>query len=109
MISYILLPLLSLIFYLPTFWAIYAFSGVKYSDGKLGLVVAYNTIFIMIHIAFSATGKLPFSGKLDNLAVSWLPYFMIDLHFFSVPTPWLKAISFSRRVKLPMRIDIPPG
>lgn len=109
MISYILFPVLSLTFYLPTLWAMYAFSGIKYSNEKLFWVVVYNTTLIMTHIAFSATGQLPFIGNLENLAVSWLPYFMIGLHFFSVPTPWLKAISFSRRVKLPMRIDIPPG
>lgn len=108
MTSYILFPLFSFIFYLPTLWAMYAFSGIKYSNEKLFLVVAYNTILIMIHIAFSATGQLPFIGKLDNLAVSWLPFFMIGLHAFSVPTPWLKVISFMRRVKLPMRIDNPP-
>lgn len=102
------IPTASLTFYLPTLCAMYAFSGMQYSNEKLFLVVAYNTTLIMIHIAFSATGKLPFIGNLENLAISWLPYFMIGLHFFSVPTPWLKAISFFKSAKLPMRIDTSP-
>ncbi|WP_219060926.1 hypothetical protein [Pseudomonas sp. UMAB-08] len=109
MITYGLFPLLTFIFYLPTLWAVHAFSDMKFSKEKLILVVFYIYIFVYIHLPFSTTGVLPFVGKLDNSIIGRLSFFMKYAHAASFPVPDVRRKWFLRRVRPPMRVDIPPG
>lgn len=87
-----------ILFYLPSFWARYAFSGKKYSTGKYFTTMSYNLFFGIIHIDFLRKGTLPFIGSLDNSTLGWLSLAALIAYAFSLPderarTPWFKKRS----------------
>ncbi|UVJ43938.1 hypothetical protein NVV94_26060 [Pseudomonas sp. LS1212] len=96
----------SILFYLPSFWARFAFSGSRFSIAKFWGVTAYNFIFMFIHMDFINTRNIPLVGEKDNSVIGWLSFFMLFAYSFSIPTPWERRRWFSRNQTHPGSISV---
>ena len=76
---------LSVLFYLPSFWVRFAWSGGGISLARFLLVAGYNCFFIVLHVDFAKTGQIPFVGVYNNLAMQWFSFFIVLADVFSMP------------------------
>lgn len=87
-VFYITFILFSILFYLPSFWARFAFSGSQFSAARFWGVLIYNFIFMFIHMKFIKTSSIPFIGEKDNHVLGWFSFFMLFAYSFSTPASW---------------------
>ena len=83
----------SLLFFLPSLWARFAFSGEKYSYRKSITATTYNGVFFFIHLNFIKNSELPFMGEIEPDTIGWVSFAMLFLYMYAIPTernikPW---------------------
>lgn len=91
----------SILFYLPSLWARYAFSGRNFSAVKFWCVMIYNVMFISFHIDFVEKKHIPFIGERDNSVIGWLSFFLIFAYGYAIPVNWKITCWFSRKKEVP--------
>ena len=87
----------SVLFYLPAFWASFAWSGENNSALKFYGVTAVNVLFIFIHIFHAKIGYLPIVDKYTSYSMQWFSFFVALAYMFSVPGAKKKYMWFTRR------------
>ncbi|MCQ3002112.1 hypothetical protein NLO98_20385 [Pseudomonas syringae] len=85
--------LISLLLFLPSLWARFAYSGAKFTNKKSSIATAYNGILIFIHLNFIKNDTLPFIGEKDPEIIGWVSFAMLFLYIYALPTernikPW---------------------
>lgn len=87
----------SMLFYLPSFWARFAYSGGGISLLGLLSIAVYNIFFIGVHILHAKTGYLPIIDKNTNYGAQWFSFFVAMAYVFSLPGAKKKYMWFTRR------------
>lgn len=88
---------LSLVCYLPSFWATYAWSGENNSALKFYGVTVVNVFFIFIHVFHAKIGYLPIIDRYTSYSMQWFSFFVALAYMFSVPGAKKKYMWFTRR------------
>lgn len=86
-----------LLFYYPSFWATFAWSGDNNSALKFYGLTVVNIFFIFIHIFHAKTGFLPIVDKYTSYSMQWFSFFVALAYVFSLPGAKKKHMWFIRR------------
>jgi hypothetical protein len=108
-ITYALHITSTLLLYSFSLWTMFAFSDMKYTHNKLGIMLIYNLICACTHRFYFETGLLPFLGEQNLLGLRIFSLVMFYAHIASNPVSYVRRKLFLLRKKLPMKIDITPG
>jgi hypothetical protein len=95
---------LTTFFYLPTFWARYALSGLNFTPLKFWLVLVYGIFCSHYHFKFVKFSTLPFLSEVDNSVLRWISLIMPFLYGLSLPSPrerarWFRKRKFDPRIR----------
>lgn len=91
---YVVFVFLSLVCYLPSFWATFAWSGENNSFIRLLGLLMFNIFFIFIHILHAKTGYLPVVDKFTSHGAQWFSLFVAVAYVFSMPGTKKKYMRF---------------
>ena len=89
--------LITVLLYVPSCWAHFAFSGNNFTPFKFWVVAIYNILCGSMHVFFVQYGTLPFLGRVDNSVMGWLSLVMIFFYVFTHPDNWERKRWFSRK------------
>ncbi|TWR92497.1 hypothetical protein [Pseudomonas saxonica] len=87
----------SMLFYLPSFWARFAYSGGGISLLGLLSIAVYNIFFIGVHVLHAKTGYLPVIDKNTSNGAQWFSFFVAMAYVFSLPGAKKKYMWFTRK------------
>ena len=87
----------SVLFYLPSFWESFAWSGESNNFIRLFGLLMFNILFIFIHILHAKTGYLPIVDKHTSYGAHWFSLFVAVAYVFSMPGTKKKYMWFTRR------------
>lgn len=85
---YVTYALLTLLFYIPSLWARFEWSGAGFSKLKFYSLLAYNVFFVYVYMKYVKYGSLPFIGEREDPFLGWVSFAMIFLYMFSMPVTW---------------------
>ncbi|SQG00095.1 Uncharacterised protein [Paucimonas lemoignei] len=77
---------LTLLFYLPSLWARFNYSGEKYSSNSSLIARTYNATLFFIHLNFIQNEQLPFIEHKDPDPIGWISFAMLILYINTLPT-----------------------
>ncbi|KPG98215.1 hypothetical protein AEQ67_12705 [Pseudomonas sp. RIT-PI-q] len=96
-VFYIGFTFCSCLFYFPSLWASYKFSGRNFTVFRFWGVMTYNVVLIFVHVRFIKEGYVPVIGEQDNSGIGWLSFFFVFAYAYAIPFPWKSKCWSSRR------------